>query len=100
MTKRTVRTVLGLGCAVALLGGCAMAHYETEAGFGDTVRAAQAQQTINPDASRNLAPPNGLEGAAAKAVVDRYEKSFETPPAPVNVFNIGVGNNSGGSSSR
>lgn len=99
MTQRTAMTVISLGCAALLLGGCAQPRQLTDEGFGDAVRAAQAQQTLNPDASRNRAAPKGLDGPAAKASVDRYEKSYEAPPPPVNVFTIGIGSG-GGSSQR
>lgn len=91
-----------MGCAVLILGGCAHPRYASDEAFGDSVRAAQAQQTLHPDASRNTAPPKGMEGAAAKATIDRYQKSYETPQAPVNVFTIGVGtgNASGGGQQR
>jgi hypothetical protein len=40
----------------------------------------------------------GLDGPAADATIDRYHKSYETPPQPVNVFTIGIGSGSGGTS--
>ncbi|GAB3545520.1 hypothetical protein GCM10027343_22050 [Noviherbaspirillum agri] len=95
MTQRTLITTIVLGCAVLAVGGCAT-HYAAEEGFGDTVRAAKAQQIVNPDASRNTAAPTGFDGAAAKATVDRYQKSFETTQPATNVFNIGVGTSGGG----
>lgn len=91
MTQRTIIRMAGLALAALIAGGCAHPRYPTDAAFGDAVRTAQAQQTVNPDASRNPAGPKGIDGAAAKATVDRYQKTYETPPAPVNVFAIGVG---------
>lgn len=89
MTQRTTIKMIVLGCAALSIGGCTT-RYAAEEGFGDTVRAARAQQIVNPDASRNTVAAKGVDGPAAKATIDRYQKSFETPPAPVNVFNIGV----------
>lgn len=94
MTQRTTIKTIGLGCAALFISGCAQTRYATDEAFGDAVRSAQAQQTLNPDASRNTAAPKGMHGAAAKATVDRYQKSYETPPPPVNVFTIGVGSTS------
>ena len=54
------------------------------------VNAAKAQQIINPDAALNKDPVAGIDGQAADAAMDRYHKSFVTPPATPNVFNIGV----------
>lgn len=93
-TRKLAMTTL---CLTALLAaGCAENRYREEEGFGDAVRAAKARQIINPDASRNTARPDGMDGASAKSTIDRYEKSFESPPAPVNVFTIGVGGGSAG----
>lgn len=96
MTQRTTIKIIGLAGAALAIAGCTT-RYTAEEGFGDSVRAAQAQQVLNPDAPRNTDPVKGLHGVAAKSTVDRYQKSFETPPAPINVFNIGVtGSSSGG----
>ncbi|MBI1891477.1 MAG: hypothetical protein HYS18_12575 [Burkholderiales bacterium] len=81
-------------CAV-WLAGCVSTPSQTDEQFGNAVRAAKAVQTINPEASRNTKAPTGLEGTAAKATMDRYEKSFESPPPPVNVFTIGIGSGTG-----
>lgn len=91
MTQPMIIRMAQLACAALVLGACAHPRYATDEAFGDTVRAAQAQQTLNPDAARNRSAPQGLDGAAAKATIDRYHKSYETPQAPVNVFTIGVG---------
>lgn len=96
MNQQTCKAVLAGVCAACVLGGCAEAPTRTDQMFGDAVRAATASQIIDPDASRNLTPPAGMEGAAAKSTIDRYQKSFEAPPAPVNVFTIGMGGASGG----
>lgn len=93
--------VASVGLVALLVAGCAENRYREPENFGDAVRAAQARQIINPDASRSTARPDGMDGAAAKSTIDRYQKSFETPPAPVNVFTIGVGGGtSGGAGSR
>lgn len=86
-----------LGFLITLVVGCASSTPQFDSTFGDAVNAAKAQQTINPEASLNNVPPDGLDGEAANALMDRYHKSFERPPVTGNIFNIGVG--SGGSSS-
>jgi hypothetical protein len=63
--------------------------------FGDSVRIANAQQTINPDAGKNPSAPNGLDGKSGLEVMDRYQKSFRSPPPQSNVFAIGVGGGGG-----
>jgi hypothetical protein len=85
--------------AALLLTGCAARTPVLDQHFGEAVNQAKAQQTVNPDASRDRDPVAGLDGQAANATIDRYHKSYETPPQPVNVFNIGVGGGSGSSGS-
>ena len=72
-----------------LLTACATPTPNLDARFGDAVRIARAQQTLNPEASQNTAPVVGLDGKAAKATMGRYEDSFKTPPPTINVINIG-----------
>ena len=84
--------------ALTLLAGCAETTPYYDSRFGEAVTAVTAQQVLNPDASRNLEPVRGLEGQAAASTMDRYHKTFENPPAPVNVFTIGVGSGGSGSS--
>lgn len=100
MTKRTAFTALSAACAAVLFGGCAQQPSLTDRDFGDTVRAAVAQQTANPDAPAKRAALGGIDGPAAKSTIDRYEKSYDTPPAPVNVFTIGVTGSASGGGSR
>jgi len=99
MSKLTWKAALACAAAAAL-GACAPAETQTDLAFGDSVRAAVAAQTLHPQASRNMTPPAGMDGRAARATVDRYEKSFESPPAPLNVFTIGMGGASGGSAPK
>jgi hypothetical protein len=96
MHSTTLKIVLAGLLASAALSGCAPTAPRLDASFGDAVNTAKAQQTINPDASQNTDPVAGLGGTAANAVIDRYNKSYEKPPAPTNVFTIGVGTDSTG----
>ncbi|SFF92710.1 hypothetical protein SAMN05518865_106102 [Duganella sp. CF458] len=48
-------------------------------------------QIMNPGADRNMAPPLGLDGPAAKAGYDQYVKSFKAPEKNTSSFLIGVG---------
>jgi hypothetical protein len=65
--------------AVAVLAGCAPTTPNLDAKFGDAVNKAKAQQTLNPDASRNNDPVAGIDGQAANDIIDRYHKSYQTP---------------------
>ncbi len=77
MKKPDFRLVLAL-LPVALAGCMAPTpHYDEK--FGEAVRAAVAQQTVNPDASRNTDPVAGLDGKAADQTINNYDKSFAAP---------------------
>lgn len=52
-----------------------------DAHFGDAVRANLAAQVIDPAASKNAAPATGIDGAAARAGQERYQRSFKDADA-------------------
>lgn len=77
---------------VALLGGCTSYSQVTpnyDAKFGDAVRQARLQMTINPNAGRNPDQALGLDGVAARDALLLYQGSFQAPPPVTNVINIG-----------
>ena len=77
---KTAHIFLLAALVPATLTGCAQTTTpEYDKHFGEAVRAAIAQQTINPDASRNTDPVAGLDGKAAGATMDNYDKSFVKP---------------------
>ncbi len=74
----------------AALGGCAPTTPNWDQRFGEAQRMMMAQQVLNPDAGmRDL--PASMDGSASRESVIRYRSTFKEPPAPQNVFNIGVG---------
>jgi len=76
-----------------VMTGCATETPQLDDKFGDAVNTAKALQIINPDAPLNAQSPDGMEGKAAGAVMDRYHDSYKNPPAQNNVFTIGIGEN-------
>lgn len=96
MHNTSIKITLSGLLVVAGLAGCMTRAPQLEQRLGEATAAAKAQQTINPDASRNTNPVAGLDGQAANDVIDQYHKSYKQPPAPVNIFNIGVGTSTGG----
>ena len=81
--------VLALAPALALtLSGCAGTPV-LDSQFGDSVRQANAQQTLFPNAGRNTAPVLGIDGRAADGAYESYQKSYKTPEPQQNVFLIG-----------
>jgi hypothetical protein len=85
-----------LPAAILLLGGCAH-QYHVEPHFGSAVREAIARQTINSGGVGHDGVSPGMDGASAKATVDRYIRSTEQPPALGDVFRVGVGDGEKGS---
>lgn len=65
--------------AVAILAGCATNTPNLDAKFGDAVNTAKAQQTLNPDASRNTDPVAGIDGQEANSIIYNYHKAYESP---------------------
>jgi type IV pilus biogenesis protein CpaD/CtpE len=59
-----------------LLSACAATNPDTDARFGQSVRATMASQVAQPAAVRNANPVNGLDGHAARAAQEHYERSF------------------------
>ena len=77
--------------AAGLLSACVPTTPQWDANFGNSVRAAVAQQILNPEASQNPDPVSGMDGRAAREAVVSYQKSFKEPPPQPNIFTIGVG---------
>ena len=98
MNSTLIKCHIGALVAIGMMTGCAPTTPRVDQHFGEAVNTAKAQQTINPDASRNTDPVAGLDGQAAKSTIDRYQKTYQTPPPPINVFTIGVGSSAGGGS--
>lgn len=65
---------------LATLTGCAMTP-NVDRQFGSSLRQAQAQQTLNPDAWRNRAPVTGVDADAGASIYSNYVRSFRTPEA-------------------
>lgn len=98
MTAITIGKVQNL-CACLLVSltaaGCANTPYADAPQAGQSVRQAWAAQTLNADAGQKKWPLADSDGVAMKSAVDRYQGSFEKPPVPVNVMNIGIGGSTG-----
>jgi len=73
------------------LQGCMHYPSAVDAQFGSAVKQAVTDQSVHPASQTAVRPPALTDGQAAKSAVDRYQKSFDVPPLPTNVFNIGVG---------
>lgn len=88
--NKTLAGMIAIAGIVALSGCVATTTPETDARFGEAMSMMKAQQTLNPDASRNTDPVVGLDGKAAKGALDNYRDSFRKPPAEAPNF-LGIG---------
>jgi len=80
---------IGLIVVIMLLTGCTYRNanletwkgdYRVKEDDGNSYRLAIYNQTLNPEAEKDLKPVYGLEGEAANAVIERHRKGFEGPP--------------------
>ena len=74
---------------LTLLTGCAAVTPNYDARFGDAVREARLNMTINPGAGKNTDQAIGMDGISAREAVVLYQGTFKAPPPVVNVINIG-----------
>ena len=77
--------------SLAALCACTSATPNLDANLGFAVNAAKAQQTLNPQASKNTDPVAGLGGAAAAESITRYQDSFKAPPPTFEIITGGGG---------
>ncbi len=97
-SNKSTFIVIYLFCIV--LSGCANKPTLNDQLFGTAYRAAlMEQEAVNEDFNNSLISRT-TDGNAMKSAVDRYQKSFETIPLPINIFNIGVGTSSSTSTLR
>ena len=54
---------------VCLLTACVPMSPNLDSHFGEAVNMAKAQQTVNPDASKNPDPVSGVDGKAAQSAI-------------------------------
>ena len=70
--------------------GCA-GPTRLEKDYGTSFKLSKFNQILNPEAEKNLEPVTGLNGKAAQATMEKYQKDFEKAPLPPTyTFNIGT----------
>lgn len=79
--------------AAATLSACAdtarmRSTPDWDSRFGANTRTAFAQQIIDPAAARKAAPPTGVDGRAAQAAYERYQRTFSDTKAQAPTFLI------------
>lgn len=87
MTKKSF-LLIGIAGIFLLTVSCVASRVEMD--YGTSFKLAKFNQTLNPQAEKNLEPVTGFDGSAAQAAVGRYRKGFEEKTsAPVYSINIG-----------
>lgn len=59
--------------------------------FGSSVAALRLQQSVHAQSPLNRDPVAGMDGQAASAAYDSYQKSFSAPAPQPAALTIGVG---------
>ncbi|GAB3417406.1 hypothetical protein NX774_14725 [Massilia agilis] len=90
MATRLIPT--GIALLALALAGCRTSP-RIDDHFGEAVRANLAAQALRPEASGNTNPAAGVDGRAARAAQQRYEKSFEQTEqqAAPSIIPLGTG---------
>ena len=86
----------GLASLVGL-AGCASDSPRLDAQWGLSTRQAHTLQTAYPDATATRRDPISTDAVATGLAIQRYQRSFENPPPPVHVLQLGVGGMGSGS---
>jgi hypothetical protein len=73
-----------------LMTSCATAPTRLESAYGASYHFVREAQTLSPTATTALVPVQGVDGKAAKHLLDRYRATFEKPPPPPS-FVLSVG---------
>ena len=77
MIMTRIKIALFTSCIGVVIVGCTTATGPLTQSYGRAQTIAKMSQTINPEASANVAPVAGFDGEAAKRAIERYYKGFE-----------------------
>ncbi|NEX61041.1 hypothetical protein [Noviherbaspirillum galbum] len=72
-----------------MTAGCATVTPHYDARFGNALRQAKQDMTLNPGAGKQGDQALGLNGKEARETAVVYTNSFKEPPPAVPVINIG-----------
>ena len=89
-------TIIGLIAALSISSGCGggsagQKGTMLDKNWGKSFEAAKFNQTLNPQASKNVNPVVGLDGQAADNIQLRYTEDFEEGPSEKS-YNLNLGN--------
>jgi hypothetical protein len=70
---RTLIPILMIG----LLASCAAERSRLGMDYGTSYKLATEQQTLNPEAAKNLEPVEGIDAKTSEAILKNYYKGLE-----------------------
>ena len=92
---RKIMFLIGIIVMFSLVVGCAWQETRVERDYGTSYQLQKYNQTLNPEAEKNKAPATGMDGRAAQAAVEKYEKGFERETSTTTSYQINVGSTGG-----
>ena len=70
------------------LAACAPSRLEMD--YGTSFKLQKFNQIADPEAGKKVEPAEGMDGKAAQATKEKYQKGFEKEP-PTQVYNLTIG---------
>ena len=94
--KKFFLLLSGLFFLATSLAACAPSRLELD--YGTSFKLQKFNQTADLEAGKKVEPAEGMDGKAAQATKEKYQKGFEKePPAPAYTISVGGLGASGGS---
>ncbi len=89
VNKNVIWRIVAIALFSLLFFGC-MAPTRVEMDYSTSFKLQKFNQTLNPEAEKNLALVEGLDGDAAAGIVGQYQRGFTTAEKSP-VYNISIG---------
>ena len=89
---KKILVVIGLIASLSVVAGCTswMQPGRVETDWGTAYKLSIFNQTLDPEAEKNVEPVIGLGGAEANLNMERYRKGFEKEiTRPTYILNVG-----------
>lgn len=84
---------IGIVAVLSLAVGCAPSRVEMD--YGTSYQLQKYNQTLNPEAEKNLAPVTGLDGRAAQHAMEKYQKGFQKQEQTSATYQFSIGSMGG-----
>jgi hypothetical protein len=86
--KKFFLLLTGLFFLAANLAACAPSRLEMD--YGTSFKLQKFNQIADLEAGKKVEPAEGMDGKAAQATKEKYQKGFEKEP-PAQVYNLTIG---------